>query len=130
MGDLCRGGSGVSGVCYDDAECAPSGDACVDNQYRCGSPACDGSTPDCRGSPGARIDTPTGANNCGRCGNACPAGQTCKGGACGFVCGGDFCPPATTVRQQDGKTDVLDGPYADTKEQFAGYFIHHRPGPR
>jgi hypothetical protein len=30
---------------------------------------------------------------------------------------------ATTVRVQDGKTDVLDGPYADTKEQFAGYFF-------
>jgi hypothetical protein len=30
---------------------------------------------------------------------------------------------ATTVRQRDGKTDVLDGPYADTKEQFAGYFF-------
>jgi hypothetical protein len=30
---------------------------------------------------------------------------------------------ATTVRQEDGKTDVLDGPYADTKEQFAGYFF-------
>jgi hypothetical protein len=30
---------------------------------------------------------------------------------------------ATTVRQDDGKTDVLDGPYADTKEQFAGYFF-------
>lgn len=30
---------------------------------------------------------------------------------------------ATTVRQHNGKTDVLDGPYADTKEQFAGYFF-------
>jgi len=30
---------------------------------------------------------------------------------------------ATTVRQQDGKTSVLDGPYADTKEQLAGYYI-------
>src|SRR5215813_7586333 len=30
---------------------------------------------------------------------------------------------ATTVRQHDGKTEVLDGPYADTKEQFAGYFF-------
>ncbi|HEY6224110.1 MAG TPA: YciI family protein [Gemmatimonadales bacterium] len=30
---------------------------------------------------------------------------------------------ATTVRQRDGKTDVLDGPYADTKEQLAGYFF-------
>lgn len=30
---------------------------------------------------------------------------------------------ATTVRQNDGKTEVLDGPYADTKEQLAGYFV-------
>ena len=30
---------------------------------------------------------------------------------------------ATTVRQQGGKTEVLDGPYADTKEQLAGYFF-------
>ena len=30
---------------------------------------------------------------------------------------------ATTLRQQGGKTDVLDGPYADTKEQLAGYFF-------
>ena len=30
---------------------------------------------------------------------------------------------ATTVRQHEGKADVLDGPYADTKEQFAGYFF-------
>jgi hypothetical protein len=30
---------------------------------------------------------------------------------------------ATTVRQQDGKTVVLDGPYADTKEQLGGYFF-------
>jgi hypothetical protein len=29
---------------------------------------------------------------------------------------------ATTVRVKNGKTDVLDGPYADTKEQFAGYY--------
>jgi hypothetical protein len=30
---------------------------------------------------------------------------------------------ATTVRQHDGRTEVLDGPYADTKEQLAGYFV-------
>lgn len=30
---------------------------------------------------------------------------------------------ATTVRTDDGKTEVLDGPYADTKEQLAGYFL-------
>jgi hypothetical protein len=30
---------------------------------------------------------------------------------------------ATTVRTNDGKTQVLDGPYADTKEQLGGYFL-------
>ena len=30
---------------------------------------------------------------------------------------------ATTVRIANGKPQVLDGPYADTKEQFGGYFL-------
>jgi hypothetical protein len=30
---------------------------------------------------------------------------------------------ATTVRVKDGKQHVLDGPYADSKEQLAGYFL-------
>jgi len=30
---------------------------------------------------------------------------------------------ATAVRVRDGKTQVVDGPYADSKEQLAGYFI-------
>ncbi|HVW92356.1 MAG TPA: YciI family protein [Devosia sp.] len=30
---------------------------------------------------------------------------------------------ATTVRQSNGRADVIDGPYADTKEQLAGYFF-------
>ena len=29
----------------------------------------------------------------------------------------------TVVRSRAGKTDVLDGPYADTREQLAGYFF-------
>ena len=43
----------------------------------------------------------------------------------GFA-GGERLQPssaATTIRVEDGKTDILDGPYADTKEQFAGYFF-------
>lgn len=28
---------------------------------------------------------------------------------------------ATSVRVRDGKTEVMDGPYADTKETFGGY---------
>ncbi len=30
---------------------------------------------------------------------------------------------ATTVRVQDGKSLIIDGPFAETKEQLAGYYI-------
>ncbi|CDX27554.1 YCII-related protein [Mesorhizobium plurifarium] len=30
---------------------------------------------------------------------------------------------ATSVRLASGKTNVLDGPYADTKEQLAGFYM-------
>jgi hypothetical protein len=30
---------------------------------------------------------------------------------------------ATTVRVADGKPQVLDGPYVDSKEQLGGYFL-------
>jgi hypothetical protein len=30
---------------------------------------------------------------------------------------------ATTVRVKAGKTEVLNGPYAETKEQLGGYYI-------
>jgi hypothetical protein len=30
---------------------------------------------------------------------------------------------ATTVRVANGKSQVLDGPFADSKEQLAGYFL-------
>ena len=32
-------------------------------------------------------------------------------------------PSATTVKVRDGKRQVQDGPYADTKEQLAGYYM-------
>jgi hypothetical protein len=34
---------------------------------------------------------------------------------------------ATTVRMANGKAQVLDGPYADTKEQLAGYYLIEVP---
>ena len=34
---------------------------------------------------------------------------------------------ATTVRLKDGKSQVLDGPYADSKEQLGGYFLIEAP---
>ena len=30
---------------------------------------------------------------------------------------------ATTVRVANGKSQVLDGPYADSKEQLGGYYV-------
>lgn len=30
---------------------------------------------------------------------------------------------ATTVRMQDGKPMIVDGPFAETKEQLAGYYL-------
>jgi len=44
----------------------------------------------------------------------------------GVLRGGERLKPvstATTVRVADGKTTVLDGPYADTKEQLGGYYM-------
>ncbi len=44
----------------------------------------------------------------------------------GVMGGGERLQPtatATTVRVRGGKTEVLDGPYADTKEQLGGYYV-------
>lgn len=30
---------------------------------------------------------------------------------------------ATTIRVHDGRTQVLDGPYADTREQLGGFYL-------
>lgn len=34
---------------------------------------------------------------------------------------------ATSVRVREGKTELLDGPYAETKEQFGGYYLIEAP---
>src|SRR5262245_57538328 len=44
----------------------------------------------------------------------------------GVMAGADRLKPsstATTVRVANGKTNVLNGPYAETKEQLAGYYV-------
>ena len=48
----------------------------------------------------------------------------------GVILGGDRLQPtttATTVRLSDGKTQVLNGPYADSREQLGGYFLIEAP---
>src|SRR5690242_1672016 len=34
---------------------------------------------------------------------------------------------ATTVRAKDGKSSVVDGPYAETREQLGGYYLIEAP---
>lgn len=44
----------------------------------------------------------------------------------GVYIGGNRLQPtssATTVRARNGKSSVLDGPYAETKEQLGGYYM-------
>lgn len=44
----------------------------------------------------------------------------------GVIVGGDRLQPAntaTTVRLADGKSKVLNGPYAEAKEQLAGFYM-------
>ena len=48
----------------------------------------------------------------------------------GAMRGGNRLQPistATTVQLANGKPQVLDGPYADTKEQLGGYFVIDAP---
>jgi hypothetical protein len=48
----------------------------------------------------------------------------------GVIVGGNRLKPSTsasTVRTANGKTQVLDGPYAETKEQLGGYYMIEVP---
>jgi len=48
----------------------------------------------------------------------------------GNMKGGDALQPsstATTVRVREGKTLTTDGPYAETREQLAGYYLVEAP---
>ena len=42
-----------------------------------------------------------------------------------YVAGDEIAEAASAklVRVRDGETDVTDGPFAETKEQFGGYFV-------
>lgn len=44
----------------------------------------------------------------------------------GVMVGGEALHPAhtaTTIRVKDGQREVQDGPYAETKEQFGGFYV-------
>jgi hypothetical protein len=48
----------------------------------------------------------------------------------GVIRGGDALHPvdsATTVRVRDGETQIVDGPFAETKEVLGGYYVIEVP---
>jgi hypothetical protein len=48
----------------------------------------------------------------------------------GVMRGGNALAPAhaaTTLRLRDGRRDLQDGPYAETKEQLGGYYVIEAP---
>ena len=54
--------------------------------------------------------------------------MTCGDGlrASGHMIGGDALQPvhtATTLRVRDGRVSITDGPFAETKEQLAGFYM-------
>ena len=59
---------------------------------------CDAGYTDCNGDPadGCEANVDSDANNCGVCGNICPAGQTCSAGGCLPVTG-DTCSNAVVL---------------------------------
>jgi hypothetical protein len=121
-GGLVCGGPGVGGAnrcaCVPLSQCPPQ--ACIDWPDGCGgrlnctttcptgaqscSPVgndaghvctCNGNKTACAGGC---VDLQNDSNNCGRCGNVCPGGQTCYGGMCpcidaGSNADGHCCPP-------------------------------------
>lgn len=48
----------------------------------------------------------------------------------GVFLAGDRLKPtrtATTIKIRDGKTDIIDGPFAEAKEQLGGYYLIETP---
>lgn len=86
--DACRGRCGkVENNCGQAVACGPC--ACQQDPSQC--------TADETCCPNGCKNLQTDRQHCGACGNLCPEGLVCQGGACGFACGGDFCPLASEI---------------------------------
>jgi CHAP domain/Stigma-specific protein, Stig1 len=89
--------------------CGPSPSTC----FTCGSPCGPGtlctSAGTCMSScgpgelfcSGRCVMTTTDSNNCGRCGNVCPSGQSCTGGVCACSGGRQYCGGACVDTSTD-----------------------------
>ena len=89
---------GACGTVCSTGQCGNSGCLCSDGMTPCSDPTCAScpantcaaGTANC-GDGMCDTNTNTDPNNCGGCGNVCPAG-TCTAGACTCASGGAACP--------------------------------------
>lgn len=88
-GDSFVAGSGGDGGTTDAAGDARATDATSGAASDAGG--CNGGQTNCGG---ACVDLMTSPSNCGHCGNACPSGESCSGGACGCSSGQTPCSGA------------------------------------
>jgi hypothetical protein len=97
------GGSGCTAEACDgvDNDC----DGVIDNG--CTPASCQPGSADCDGNPanGCETDLESSASNCGSCGTACAAGESCVQSVC--QPGGGTCTPAAELC--DGKDNDCDG---------------------
>jgi hypothetical protein len=82
--------------CGDCGIVCPPGETCVTGKCTCGAVVVCAAADTCCTANGvsACTDLQTDSANCGSCGNACPTGELCVGGACGG-CGGVTCAAGT-----------------------------------
>lgn len=82
FGQICCGGTCVSGICCADVECGPKGDTCTGHACFCGGSAtCTGGS-EIQCCSGSCIDTNTQRTHCGSCGHTCGSNQLCVDGEC------------------------------------------------
>lgn len=115
VGGLCCpiGWANCNGVCTNLDSAASCGATCATATACAANEVCDNNT--CTLScttgttacSGACVDTDSDANNCGACGNACAAGQTCTAGVC------DACPDLTPTECEAPLNACVD-PRADS----------------
>jgi hypothetical protein len=84
------------------------------------------------GSDGCEKSVSTDVNNCGACGNVCPAGDVCAAGVCSTLCANVVCPPidachaAGTCNPANGQC-VAGASLADTTTGLAHRWTFDEP---
>ena len=105
-----RGGTGGTGTGGTEPGTGGSGSTCNNDPCECrvaGKPLCGG----------ACVDVTSDNNNCGTCGHACAAGQTCLNGSCAAIVLG--CPMSDPPASSEIATFASDGGIAPLFGVFA-----------